>query len=78
MSLVAKKVHRGGFFHFATDWENYAGQATDVLSSHPDWELLPQGEGVEFAIPSERPRTRFEQRGIDAGRSITDLVAIRR
>lgn len=78
MALVATKVRSGGFFHFATDWENYAEQAHEVLANHPDWELLPEGQGVQFAQPAERPRTRFEQRGIDAGRSITELVALRR
>lgn len=78
MTSIAPKVRSGGFFHFATDWENYAEQATEVLVNHRDWELLPIGNGVEFAQPAERPRTRFEQRGLDQGRSITDLVAIRR
>ena len=78
MSLVARKVRPGGFFHFATDWQNYADQAEEVLSQHEDWDLLPSGAGVEFAQPNERPRTRFEQRGIDEGRQITDLVALRK
>jgi tRNA (guanine-N7-)-methyltransferase len=78
MSLVAQKVRTGGFFHFATDWQDYADQAHAVLAAHPQWTLLRAGEGVEYAQPHDRPRTRFEQRGIDAGREITDLVAVRR
>lgn len=78
MSLVASKVRPGGFFHFATDWQNYADQAVEVLAQHPDWDLLSPGEGVPNAKPELRPRTRFEQRGIDEGRSITDLVAVRK
>jgi len=78
MNLVALKVRAGGFFHFATDWQDYADQAFEVLSTHPRWTLLPPAQGVAFAQPNERPRTRFEQRGIDAGRQITDLVAVRK
>jgi len=77
LTLVASKVKVGGFFHLATDIENYAEQAIEELTAHPHWKLLPLGEGVEAAQPQERPRTRFEQRGLDAGRAITDIVAIR-
>lgn len=77
MTLLARVVKSGGFFHFATDWADYADQATAVLSEHSDWRLLPHNQGVRWAIPSERPRTRFEQRGIDAGRNIADVIAIR-
>ena len=77
MTLLARSVKTGGFFHFATDWADYADQATSVLSEHIDWTLLPPGEGVRWAAPSERPRTRFEQRGIDAGRDIADVIALR-
>ena len=34
MSLVATKVRPNGFFHFATDWENYAEHAREVLAAH--------------------------------------------
>jgi tRNA (guanine-N7-)-methyltransferase len=77
MNLVAERVKPGGFFHFATDWQDYADQAHEVLSTHARWELLPAGQGVSYGQPHERPRTRFEQRGLDAGREITDLVAVR-
>ena len=77
MTLLARSVKMGGFFHFATDWADYAEQATSVLYEHTDWTLLPPGEGITWAMPNERPRTRFEQRGLDAGRDITDVIAIR-
>lgn len=78
LTLVAEKVQVGGFLHIATDWENYAEHALENLAQLPQWEILEPGLGVELAQPSERPRTRFEQRGIDAGRKITDIVAVRR
>jgi len=77
LTALATKVKPGGFLHIATDWDDYAEQATEHLIAHSDWTLLPAGEGSGSGKPSQRPRTRFEQRGIDAGRNISDLVAIR-
>lgn len=78
LGLIASRVKQGGFLHFATDWPDYAEVVAELLAAHPDWELLPAGEGLGWADPSARPRTKFEQRGRDAGRPIADLVARRR
>lgn len=75
LSLLASKVKPGGFFHFATDWQDYADWTLEELQNHPDWELqnnLPQG------VWSGRPTTRFETKGINLGRAITDLIAFRK
>jgi tRNA (guanine-N7-)-methyltransferase len=77
LNLVAQKVRPGGFLHVATDWPEYAEFAEEMLIANPNWELYPAGDGQRWAFPQERPRTRFEQRGIDAGRPIRDLVAKR-
>lgn len=77
LRLVAEKVRAGGFLHIATDWPEYAEFAEEVLQEMPEWKLLPSGEGIKWGQPSERPLTKFEQRGIDAGRPIRDLVAVR-
>lgn len=77
LSALAKKVKSGGFLHIATDWDDYAEQAFEHLLAHSDWRVLPAGQGSGSGQPSERPRTRFEQRGIDAGRNISDVVAVR-
>lgn len=77
LDLVAQKVRQGGFLHIATDWPEYAEFAAEMLSANSNWELHPEGMGQKWARPDERPRTRFEQRGIDAGRPIRDLVAKR-
>lgn len=74
--LVATRLRPGGRWRLATDWPDYAAQMRDVLDRHPAFETEFSGE----AAPrwSERPVTRFEQRGIQAGRVITDLVYRRR
>lgn len=78
LALMASRTVAGGFFHFATDWPDYAEAAREALAQSDEWQLLADGERGGWADPATRPQTKFEQRGIEAGRPITDLVAIRR
>lgn len=68
--LVASRLRPGGRLHVATDWESYADQAAAVLSTHADFGPLGRDRG-------DRPRTRFERKGLAAGRNAHDLVAVR-
>jgi len=70
-ALVADRLRPGGRLHVATDWASYAEQVLDVVAASPDLELVSQDRGG-------RPSTRFERRGVAAGRTITDVVAQRR
>ncbi|MCU1691332.1 MAG: trmB [Frankiales bacterium] len=65
-ALVADRLRPGGLLHVATDWAPYAAQVRRVLASC---------EGLVPAEPPARPRTRFEQQGLDAGRPSVDLAA---
>lgn len=77
-ALVASRLRPGGSWHLATDWADYAEHMREVLDAAPDL-TNAHAEGDGWAPrPTERPITRFEQRGIDAGRTIRDLVYIRR
>lgn len=67
--LVADRLEDGGVLHVATDMPAYAGQARCVLGEHPDLHLL--------ASPPWRATTRFEQRGLAAGRRSHDIAAVR-
>ena len=69
-SLVATRLRPGGLLHVATDWQSYAEMADAVLSEHPAYEVVSRERGA-------RPVTRFEQRGLDAGRRSYDLVVRR-
>jgi tRNA (guanine-N7-)-methyltransferase len=72
----------GGTVHLATDWDDYAEAMRAALAT--DDRLVPRvedagtdgdgGGGWRSARPP-RPVTVYEQRGIDAGRTIVDLVA---
>jgi tRNA (guanine-N7-)-methyltransferase len=65
--LVASRLRPGGCWRLATDWAHYAEQMREVLDAEP---LLIGGE-VERWV--ERPVTKFERKGVEAGRRIVDL-----
>jgi tRNA (guanine-N7-)-methyltransferase len=71
--LAARAIEPGGTWRLATDWEDYAKQMRDVVSESPefsDGDFAPRFAG--------RPITRFEHKGLDAGRTIRDISAVRR
>lgn len=67
VELVATKVRPGGTWELATDWTEYADVMLDVFAKSPSW------EGGVIPKPPHRPMTRYERRGIAAGRTIVDL-----
>lgn len=77
LDAMARTLKPGGFLHFATDWADYAQWALDAIGAHPSFTLLPTAEQSPIAAATTRPRTKFESRGIAAGRAITDIVARR-
>ncbi|HEV2331845.1 MAG TPA: tRNA (guanosine(46)-N7)-methyltransferase TrmB [Gammaproteobacteria bacterium] len=74
--LVAEKLKTGGRLHFATDWEDYARQALEVLSSTPGLHNAAAA-GSYTPRPAERPPTRFERRGLKLGHAVFDLVFLK-
>ncbi len=69
--LLAGRLRPGGVLHVATDWSSYAEQSLAVLDPHPDYEVVSRERG-------SRAVTRFETRGLEAGRTAYDVVARRR
>lgn len=60
----------GGYFYFATDWEEYALEVRELLRSHPGL----RGPDTEWAENiSWRPSTKFEKRGVEENRPIREL-----
>jgi tRNA (guanine-N7-)-methyltransferase len=72
LDLVATRLRPGGVLHVATDWAPYAEQVCDLLRRHPSYDVVHEG-----ARPGQRPVTRFEQQGLDAGRTSYDIVSHR-
>jgi tRNA (guanine-N7-)-methyltransferase len=70
--LVASRLAPGAEWRLATDWPHYAEQMAAVLDAEPG---LVGGVVERWA---ERPVTKFERKGVEAGRPITDLRYVRR
>jgi tRNA (guanine-N7-)-methyltransferase len=71
---LAERLAPGGYLHVATDWEPYADEILATLSAEP----LLANTATGFAPrPSWRPLTKFEQRGLDLGHRVFDLVFTR-
>jgi len=70
--LLASRLAPGATLHCATDWEPYAAQMLEVLTAAPS---LVNAIGSGFAPrPASRPLTKFEQRGLDRGHGVWDLL----
>ena len=71
-TVVGSRLVPGGLWRLATDWADYAEQIRAVLDVTPGLERA-------FTDPwaprwTERPLTRFEDRGRAAGRTVRDLT----
>ncbi|WP_235001705.1 tRNA (guanosine(46)-N7)-methyltransferase TrmB [Arcanobacterium ihumii] len=86
--VVAGILQPAGIWRMATDWDNYAWQMRDVIQESPWFSNAYAGENPDAADEgvyrggfaprfSDRVMTRFEERGIEAGRSVHDVLAVR-
>ncbi len=71
VAALADRLRIDGQLHLATDIADYAEAMRQVCDAEP------RLTGGVIARPHWRPLTRFEQRGLDAGRSPTDLLYTR-
>ena len=69
--LLADRLETGGVLHCATDALPYAEQMLEVLTAEP---LLRNVHDGFAPRPTHRPDTRYEQRGLAAGRPSYDLI----
>jgi tRNA (guanine-N7-)-methyltransferase len=71
VDALCDRLRPGGQLHLATDIDDYAASMRQVCDAEP------RLSGGVVERPDWRPLTRFEQRGLDAGRSPTDLLYVR-
>ncbi len=73
-ALVASRLAPGGRWLLATDWPDYAEQMRAVLDACPGLVNEHAGGTGWAPRPGWRPVTRFERRGLAAGRPVRDLA----
>jgi tRNA (guanine-N7-)-methyltransferase len=66
-ALVASRLVDGGVWRLATDWDGYVEHILEVLTPINEFELV---DTERFGL---RPLTKFEGRGVAAGRTIHDF-----
>jgi tRNA (guanine-N7-)-methyltransferase len=71
IAQLVQKLKPGGYIHVATDWQDYAEQVLAVLAAEP---LLENTAAGYAPRPDYRPLTKFEQRGINLGHGVWDMV----
>ena len=71
IALLASRLAPGGYLHCATDWEEYSRQMLEVLCGEP---LLSNTAETYAPRPDYRPLTKFEQRGLNLGHGVWDLI----
>tara|TARA_Y100001933_G_scaffold247531_1_gene280459 strand:- start:237 stop:977 length:741 start_codon:yes stop_codon:yes gene_type:complete len=74
-ALVADRLAPDGLLWVATDWEPYAEWIIEVLDAEPALlrERAPRIDDDASVADNERPRTRFEARGLRLGHRVWDL-----
>lgn len=68
VAVAAERLRPGAVWRLATDWAEYAEQMVEVLDAEP------RLEGGVVERWAERPVTKFERKGVNAGRAATDLT----
>ena len=71
VELVASRLAVHGTLHIATDWADYAEHIDEILS-HSDRFSCTHRREHDGDQPLDRPRTKFEQRGLRHGHRIWD------
>ena len=71
IQLLALKLKPDGYFHAATDCDDYAQQMMRALQQSPAFENTCAGFTER---PESRPLTKFEQRGLHKGHRVWDLI----
>lgn len=74
--VVAEKLSVGGRWWLATDWPEYSEVMREVLAGNSHFSNAGTLEGG-WADREDRPETKFERRGVDAGRPIRDLMYVK-
>lgn len=71
LKLVADRLAEDGTLNIATDWANYAEHIDEVIAQSDRFTCIERREH-DGDRPFDRPRTKFERRGLRKGHRIFD------
>ena len=71
LDMIANRLEDEGTLNIATDWAAYAEHIDEVLS-YSDRFICTERREHGGELPLERPRTKFERRGLKKGHRIWD------
>ncbi len=74
---LALRLIPNGYIHCATDWENYAEQMLEVLSSESLLQNSNENNGF-IPRPAARPLTKYENRGNRLGHGVWDVLFLKK
>lgn len=77
IARLARLLRPNGFFHAATDWQDYAEHMLSVLDGASRLFRNAAGPGQFTPRPDDRPLTKFERRGTRLGHGVWDLIYTR-
>ncbi len=77
VALVTEKLRVGGRWLIATDWDDYHEWITETLGVSTALRPAPIEPMGPDARPFGRPLTKYERRGIAAGRQIHELAYVK-
>ncbi|MEB3051026.1 tRNA (guanosine(46)-N7)-methyltransferase TrmB [Mycolicibacter sp. MYC123] len=72
MALIADRLQPGGVLHAATDHAGYAEQIAESGDGEPGLRRVPPGSDLPISV--ERPTTKYEAKGRNAGSAINEFV----
>ena len=78
VATLVQHLAPGGYLHCATDWQPYSEQMLAVLSAEPQLVNTADSTPGFAPRPDWRPLTKFENRGLNLGHGVWDLVFKRR
>jgi len=73
VEFLSQKIKQNGHLHMATDWQDYAEQMLEDVSSNTNF-MNCSSDLTYIPRPDYRPLTKFEQRGHRLGHGVWDLL----
>jgi tRNA (guanine-N7-)-methyltransferase len=74
LELISKKLKKEGYIHIATDWEDYANWIIEIFKNNS----IYKAKNIDFSKkPSYRPKTKYENRGVNLGHQVWDMVFVK-